>query len=766
MRKFTLFTLFAVTLAGGTAEAGDFVVSTGNESHEYFICNAGPDAGGQLCVVSSDGSGLDHTTSYTEGSKFKIEAGEVEGQYYIYCVSNNKYVTYSDLKADRAKIVFTENKSEAQQWRIVEESEGRETYDILPLTDVTAGADGHGVLGWNWFGGIKKPNKLGFYGNTDANSSWTFYKGQPHTLTYNLQYDGTTFQTETYNVETGDPYPAVPVFPQLYVDYESGKPDGTISSTTDETININYTESSDNPVRSTSIVDGAFAENTEWYTFNLPANSSGSWTAMLNSNGDTYSSSTFNDMYNGRDWFCFVGDPVNGYAIYNYGYGIEKPLRIGSDCPTIKAEGTEGKWMVYRSGDNITIGAKNVNGKFWNQLGGAGAANFGFWNGGSPIKLMTSVETAKNYVSKGLLTKVEEKIGGYTQGVVENLMQVAEANGVSETLRNAVISAAETPQANKYYRIYNVSLTNGENHDGLLGTQEITEGEEVKLKAYCSNETKAEAGKIWQIIPVEGGYQFYNVNAKKYLSSTATGSASKTDMSDTPATYSITYMGEGKNKFQNGNYPTEVENNYLNGWEAGDKSRWFIVEATDFEVSLTQVGNASYATAYLPFAVSATGTTKLYTAQQNESNADVINAIETAQIPAEQGFIIEGTEGTATLSIIDNAAEVTGNVLSGTLQNKDGIEKGDYYILGNGDNGLGFYHPNLTTLVANKAFIAPTTAQAASLRLNFGGNVTGINGATIDGAGQNQPIYDLSGRRVEKATKGIYIQGGKKILVK
>ena len=30
----------------------------------------------------------------------------------------------------------------------------------------------------------------------------------------------------------------------------------------------------------------------------------------------------------------------------------------------------------------------------------------------------------------------------------------------------------------------------------------------------------------------------------------------------------------------------------------------------------------------------------------------------------------------------------------------------------------------------------------------------------------NGEIYDLSGRRVEKATKGIYLQAGKKVLVK
>ena len=43
----------------------------------------------------------------------------------------------------------------------------------------------------------------------------------------------------------------------------------------------------------------------------------------------------------------------------------------------------------------------------------------------------------------------------------------------------------------------------------------------------------------------------------------------------------------------------------LVGWgESADASQWYIVEATDVEVTLNTADNASYATVYLPFAVS------------------------------------------------------------------------------------------------------------------------------------------------------------------
>ena len=39
------------------------------------------------------------------------------------------------------------------------------------------------------------------------------------------------------------------------------------------------------------------------------------------------------------------------------------------------------------------------------------------------------------------------------------------------------------------------------------------------------------------------------------------------------------------------------------------------------------------------------------------------------------------------------------------------------------------------------------------------------NDEAVDGT-KSDAIYDLSGRRVQKAVKGIYIQGGEKVYVK
>ena len=42
---------------------------------------------------------------------------------------------------------------------------------------------------------------------------------------------------------------------------------------------------------------------------------------------------------------------------------------------------------------------------------------------------------------------------------------------------------------------------------------------------------------------------------------------------------------------------------------------------------------------------------------------------------------------------------------------------------------------------------------------------TAINGITVDGE-KNAPIFDLQGRRIENAQKGLYIRNGKKVVIK
>jgi hypothetical protein len=96
-------------------------------------------------------------------------------------------------------------------------------------------------------------------------------------------------------------------------------------------------------------------------------------------------------------------------------------------------------------------------------------------------------------------------------------------------------------------------------------------------------------------------------------------------------------------------------------------------------------------------------------------------------------------------------------------------------VLDKVNNELGFYKWT-GKIPAYKAYLAvpnatteETSSSAPEIRVVFNdepGNVTAIESIAAE-AGENAPIYTLSGRQVKGiAAPGLYIQGGKKILVK
>ena len=70
---------------------------------------------------------------------------------------------------------------------------------------------------------------------------------------------------------------------------------------------------------------------------------------------------------------------------------------------------------------------------------------------------------------------------------------------------------------------------------------------------------------------------------------------------------------------------------------------------------------------------------------------------------------------------------------------------------------------NPTSFAANTAYLVLPAGQNQTIGLRFG-DATLIE--RVENVAENGVIYDLMGRRVENATKGVYIMNGKKVLVK
>ena len=198
------------------------------------------------------------------------------------------------------------------------------------------------------------------------------------------------------------------------------------------------------------------------------------------------------------------------------------------------------------------------------------------------------------------------------------------------------------------------------------------------------------------------------------------------------------------------------------GWEApAPASQWTVEDATSFEVPLNAVNGKSYATFCAPFGVTVADT-KANTLVMDASKK-FVTLNEIAEVPANTGVLLVNETGatTATVTINDAAAAtVANNALVGTLA-PHAKAAGDLF-LGNNEGVVGFYDWAGTSLAANRAYIPAATA-AGVRALLFDNTTTGVNAATLNNA--SQKVFDLQGRRVQKAQKGLYIVNGKKVVL-
>lgn len=176
-------------------------------------------------------------------------------------------------------------------------------------------------------------------------------------------------------------------------------------------------------------------------------------------------------------------------------------------------------------------------------------------------------------------------------------------------------------------------------------------------------------------------------------------------------------------------------------------------------------GVSHIATFSAPFATIIPADVKAYYVSAKGTEA-TMTAIDAKVIPANQGVILTSESGDAATMVPaagETAAAITGNQLGHSAGAAKTLTAGEGYILGNGTEGIAFYPCKDGSLPINKAYLLGNGESA--IVMNFGNAVTGINTIAAP-ASSKAPIFDLSGRRVVKATKGLYIQNGKKVIVK
>lgn len=150
----------------------------------------------------------------------------------------------------------------------------------------------------------------------------------------------------------------------------------------------------------------------------------------------------------------------------------------------------------------------------------------------------------------------------------------------------------------------------------------------------------------------------------------------------------------------------------------------------------------------------------------------VLNEVASKQVPANTGVLVKSTANAVTVTRLESAPAIEGTNLLRPASEKM-TEGFKFYKLAY-DNytektGLGFYwgaaEGGAFTVKPGLAYLAVPQAQAANVKgFSFDGTQTGING--VEATTAKGAIYNLNGQRVEKAQRGIYIQNGKKFIVK
>lgn len=220
-------------------------------------------------------------------------------------------------------------------------------------------------------------------------------------------------------------------------------------------------------------------------------------------------------------------------------------------------------------------------------------------------------------------------------------------------------------------------------------------------------------------------------------------------------------------------------NNYLYGYSdklarqgtIADECVWELEEVDELPATIATAG---FGTFFTPVAVRAAEGVKVYTATVEEGDTPetttiTYTALENGEIPANTAVLVEGEAGTTNMTIINATSNtVSENALIGKVNTEATPTQGEggKYIYTLTSTGAFKYYTGANLagfkchLEIGKDF---SGVSASNFRVVFtDGTLTGIDSAIITPANAN--VYDLLGRRVMNAQRGLYIVNGKKVI--
>ena len=624
-------------------------------------------------------------------------------------------------------------------------------------------------------------NPLAFWSNGEVknkggNNDWfvypvTFVEEAPLTITYNVVFNGETVATGTSVQFSGTPA-ALPA--SLQNDYCSY----TLSNAT---VDATHTTITATATSNAPFQFSADAEHATWYYLQLRPASNKSYLSAntedkMMGQADKFNTAEFKWAFVGNPYAVKVINKANGDTAALAYEGAVKVARPGSPIKVVA--GSSMAWVLCKNGDNgFTLrSTENASCYLHNRVDdGITTLSASEWGGvasdeGSTFKV-TEAPLEDDYNTQ-LIADFSSWFDVETTPTLNTYFTLSTSDYNSLKTQYTTLKATCTREEyedfveNFYHAVkypktgyYFLKNTVGGQYGYLYG-----DGTQ-----FIGNAAKPAVNSVVHLEEYESeGYHFYAIKVQGQYVGAATNSTIVVPSKNPTYFYvdikkpGVIALSANPDDAFSYLHVANTRGYAVVGWDApSPASQWTVEDATHFEVSLNAVNGKSYATFCAPFGVTVADT-KANTLVMDASKK-FVTLNEIAEVPANTGVLLVNETGatTATVTINDAAAAtVANNALVGTLA-PHAKAAGDLF-LGNNEGVVGFYDWAGTSLAANRAYIPAATA-AGVRALLFDNTTTGVNAATLNNA--SQKVFDLQGRRVEKAQKGLYIVNGKKVVL-
>lgn len=629
---------------------------------------------------------------------------------------------------------------------------------------------------------ISAPDIYGY----DLTSGGTSYKVSGSDYTWDLTYTKRTTHNVTLNI-TGDVTKSivlndVPEGTEINIASQLGvnssfitfSPASFTGPTSDETINVTATQTL------------PFATDGTKYFMNM----GGKYATTENTNS---LQSTFLQIQNSYLW-TFSGNAIDGFKLYNV--GADAYAKVNNSNNSVATFVSEGDAPYFElSANSYSKGA--VVGGYCLKL--AGTTNcylndrdnkLSTWTDNratSAYGSMFKFESVNSFILAKLneLTTMTNYVGGVqaealVAGPFKEKLDEVTANPTVDGYNEVISQAANykvAPVDGGYYRI--VSAYSGFSQPKAV----YNDGGTMKWKSYAAED----ASMVLKFIKSGDKWKIYVPSADAYMAgntgTTTTDAASAADYTFNDLNNAVLNINDGSgtdNLHANGhNNGAGADGTLINhGSGADGASAWYVIRYGN-EVSEDQLiapYQTSVNTVYQTYATSekvivANPGVTVYKVTGVANEKATIEEVGTSVVPASTGVILKGERG-KTFTMLRVTTDVTSHYVGNVLMQGDGTAKKDHFVLAyrEADTDAHFYKIGTLKIPTNRAYLPASSVNSnvAALALNFGDDdeLTAIESVPAQAESAQGQAFDLQGRRVSKLQKGIYIVGGKKVMVK